>query len=105
MYDVLVVNPVFDGMNLVAREGPCLNRRAGVLVLSRNAGASVELAPASLLVNPVDVDQTARAISDALDMPEAERQDRARRLRRLARGRSPGRWLDAQLKDLENRHR
>lgn len=105
MYDVLVVNPVFDGMNLVAREGPCLNRRAGVLVLSRNAGASVELAPASLLVNPVDVDQTTRAISEALDMPEAERQDRARRLRRLARGRSPGRWLDAQLKDLEHRRR
>ena len=101
LYDVLVVNPVFDGMNLVAREGPCLNRRAGVLVLSRNAGASVELAPASLLVNPVDVDQTARAISDALDMPEAERQERARRLRRLARGRSPGRWLDMQLRDLE----
>lgn len=105
LYDVLVVNPVFDGMNLVAREGPCLNRKAGVLVLSRNAGASVELAPASLLVNPVDVDQTARAISDALDMPEEQRQERARRLRRLARGRSPGRWLDAQLRDLEGRRR
>lgn len=105
MYDVLVVNPVFDGMNLVAREGPCLNRKGGVLVLSRNAGASVELAPASLLVNPVDVDQTARAISDALDMPETERLERARRLRRLARGRSPGRWLDAQLKDLEHHRR
>jgi len=103
LYDVLVVNPVFDGMNLVAREGPCLNRRGGVLVLSRNAGASVELAPASLLVNPVDVDQTARAISDALDMPEEERQERARKLRRLARGRSPGKWLDAQLRDLEQR--
>jgi trehalose 6-phosphate synthase len=101
LYDVLVVNPVFDGMNLVAREGPCLNRRGGVLVLSRNAGAAVELAPAALVVNPVDVDRTARAISDALDMPEAERQERARRLRRLARGRSPSRWLDAQLRDLE----
>jgi len=101
LYDVLVVNPVFDGMNLVAREGPCLNRRAGVLVLSRNAGAAVELAPAALIVNPVDVDRTARAIADALDMPEAERQDRARRLRRLARGKSPAHWLDAQLRDLE----
>lgn len=100
MYDVLVVNPVFDGMNLVAREGPCLNRKAGVLVLSHNAGAAVELAPAALIVNPVDVDRTARAISDALDMPEAERQERARRLRRLARGRSPAKWLDAQLRDL-----
>jgi trehalose 6-phosphate synthase len=101
LYDVLVVNPVFDGMNLVAREGPCLNRRGGVLVLSRNAGAAVELAPAALVVNPVDVDRTAQAISDALDMPEVERQERARRLRRLARGRTPARWLDAQLRDLE----
>jgi len=101
LYDVLVVNPIFDGMNLVAREGPCLNRRGGVLVLSRNAGAAIELAPAALIVNPVDVDRTARAISDALDMPEAERHERARRLRRLARGRSPARWLDAQLRDLE----
>lgn len=100
LYDVLVVNPVFDGMNLVAREGPTLNRRDGVLVLSRNAGAAAELAPAALVVNPVDVEQTARAISDALDMSEAERRDRARRLRRLARGRAPARWLDAQLKDL-----
>ena len=101
LYDVLVVNPVFDGMNLVAREGPCLNRRGGVLVLSRNAGAAVELAPAALIVNPVDVDRTARAISDALDMPDEERQERARRLRKLARGRSPSRWLEAQLRDLE----
>lgn len=101
LYDVLVVNPVFDGMNLVAREGPCLNRKGGVLVLSRNAGASVELAPAALTVNPVDVDGTARAIADGLDMGEAERQDRARKLRRLARGRSPARWLDAQLRDIE----
>jgi trehalose 6-phosphate synthase len=100
LYDVLVVNPVFDGMNLVAREGPCLNRRGGVLVLSRNAGAAVELAPAALIVNPVDVDQTARAISEALDMSETERHERARKLRRLARGRSPARWLDAQLRDL-----
>jgi trehalose 6-phosphate synthase len=92
-------------MNLVAREGPCLNKRAGVLVLSRNAGASVELAPASLLVNPVDVEQTSRAISDAIDMPVEERQERARRLRRLARGRSPARWLDAQLRDLSHHRR
>jgi trehalose 6-phosphate synthase len=101
LYDVLVVNPVFDGMNLVAREGPSLNKRGGVLVLSRNAGAAVELAPAALLVNPVDVEKTARAISDALDMPLEDRRERARRLRRLARGRDPSRWIDAQLRDLE----
>jgi trehalose 6-phosphate synthase len=101
LYDVLVVNPVFDGMNLVAREGPCLNRRGGVLVLSRNAGAAVELAPAALVVNPVDIERTAQAISDGLDMGQEERQERARRLRRLARGRSPARWMEAQLRDLE----
>src|SRR5258708_28733189 len=71
-YDVLIVNPVFDGMNLVAREGPVLNQRDGVLVLSRNAGAAAELT-AALLVNPFDADGTADAIERALGMNGSER--------------------------------
>lgn len=100
-YDVLVVNPVYDGMNLVCREGPQLNERHGVLVLSRNAGAAAELGPAALLVNPFDVEETANAIATAIDMPAEERRGRAERLRVLARGQSPERWLRAQLRDLE----
>lgn len=100
-YDILLVNPVYDGMNLVAREGPLLNERGGVLVLSRNAGASAALRPAALLVNPYDVEGTATALAQALDMPERERLDRAARLRPLARGMPPHRWLEEQLGPLE----
>jgi trehalose 6-phosphate synthase len=100
LYDVLVVNPVFDGMNLVCREGPLLNRRDGVLVLSANAGAAAELAPASLVVNPFDVDATAQAIITAVEIPREERRPRAERLRALAGGRRPAQWLRAQIRDL-----
>lgn len=102
-YDVLLVNPVYDGMNLVAREGPLLNERDGVLVLSRNAGAAAELGPAALVVNPFDPTGTASALSTAVSMPAEERRERAARLRALARGTSPARWLDRQLKDLPSR--
>lgn len=103
-YDVLVVNPVYDGMNLVAREGPILNERDGVLVLSRNAGAAEELGPAALLVNPFDVEATTAAIEAAIEMPAAERRRRAKTLRRLARGTPPERWLEAQLRDATPEH-
>jgi len=98
-YDVLIVNPVFDGMNLVAREGPVLNERDGVLVLSRNAGAAAELT-AALLVNPFDADGTTDAIERALGMSAGERHERANRLKELAPGMSPATWLSAQIKDV-----
>jgi trehalose 6-phosphate synthase len=100
LYDVLVVNPVFDGMNLVAREGPTLNRNRGVLVLSRNAGAWEELGPAAIGVNPFDVWGTSYAMERALDMPFEERAAMSAKLRRLARGRPPSRWLERQVRDL-----
>jgi trehalose 6-phosphate synthase len=99
-YDVLVVNPVYDGMNLVAREGPVLNERDGSLVLSRNAGAAAELSPAAFIVNPFDTLKTATAIETALELPAEERRRRAARLRKLARGTPPERWLDDQVRDL-----
>src|SRR5207249_6927536 len=71
-YDVLLVNPLRDGLNLVAKEGPLLNRRDGVVCLSREAGAFDELAPAVEMVHPFDLDQTAAALAAALDIePEA----------------------------------
>ena len=72
-YDVLFVNPIFDGLNLVAKEGPLLNEQDGVLVLSENAGAAEELAPWALLVSPFDVEDQADALHRALEMPAAER--------------------------------
>ncbi|HLI52853.1 MAG TPA: trehalose-6-phosphate synthase, partial [Acidimicrobiales bacterium] len=67
-YDVLLVNPVRDGLNLVAKEGPQVNERDGVLVLSREAGVWGELADHALGVNPFDISGTAAAIARALDL-------------------------------------
>jgi len=96
-YDVLLVNPVRDGMNLVAKEGPLVNGRDGVLVLSREAGAWEELHPAALGVNPFDVSETAAAIDAALAMEPDERARRAATLRRIVRGCTAADWLDRQL--------
>ena len=100
-YDALMVNPVFDGMNLVAKEGVLLNRRHGALILSRTAGAHAELGAAAISVDPVDVAGMADAIAEALEMPEAERGPRAAVLRRTAASRSPAQWAKRQLRDLE----
>ncbi|HVL33712.1 MAG TPA: trehalose-6-phosphate synthase [Actinomycetota bacterium] len=100
LYDVLVVNPVYDGMNLVAREGPVLNEKGGALVLSRNAGAAAELAASALVVNPFDTADTAAAIERALDMGSNDRRALAARLLPRAKGTSPVAWLDSQLRDL-----
>jgi len=93
-YDVLLVNPVKDGLNLVAKEGPLVNRRDGVVCLSREAGAFDELGDAVLPVHPYDLVQTADALHTALTMPADDRRDRAGRLRRLAGARTPTDWLD-----------
>ncbi|MEZ0075224.1 trehalose-6-phosphate synthase [Planotetraspora sp. GP83] len=94
--DVLLVNPIRDGMNLVAKEGPILSRRCA-LVLSREAGAAAELGADSLLVNPYDVSGTAIALHEALTMPEEERSERCARLRRAATALPPQRWFEDQL--------
>jgi trehalose 6-phosphate synthase len=96
-YDVLLVNPVRDGMNLVAKEGPLVNRTDGVLVLSREAGAWEELHPAAVGVNPFDVSQTAEALHTALSMDPAERAARAETLRKIVLGQTAADWLDRQL--------
>ena len=94
------VNPVIDGMNLVAMEGPLLNRRRGVLVLSRNAGAYGRLGRYALAVNPFDLRETADALERGLDMPMDERARRSRGLSRLVLANPPSRWVGGQLEDL-----
>jgi trehalose 6-phosphate synthase len=100
-YDVLMVNPVFDGMNLVAKEGPLLNRKQGALILSRTAGAYAELGRAAIGVDPVDLAGLADAILEALTLPEDIRAQRATALRRASSSRSPAQWARRQLRDLE----
>jgi trehalose 6-phosphate synthase len=95
--DALLVNPVFDGLNLVAKEGAFVNDRAGTLVLSRNAGVFEELGDASIAINPFDLSGTSDAIERALEMPGAQRKRMAGRLRRLASRSSPTEWVSAQL--------
>jgi len=101
LYDVLLVNPLFDGMNLVAMEGPLVNRRHGAVILSRNAGAFARLGRHAVPVNPFDVAETAEAIRIALEMPEAERIRRSRGLVRAVMTSNPARWLTAQLRDVD----
>jgi trehalose 6-phosphate synthase len=98
--DVLVANPVMDGTNLVAKEGPALNERDGVLVLSRHAGAATVMGEAALLVNPYDVEATAGALHRALTMDPAERGERARRLAAAARIGAPEQWFAEQRRIL-----
>lgn len=93
-YDVLLVNPVRDGLNLVAKEGPLLNERDGVVALSREAGAHDEMAEAVIAVHPFDVSQTAAALYTALAMPEPDRAARAAHARELAGRRTARTWLD-----------
>jgi trehalose 6-phosphate synthase len=95
--DVLVVNPIRDGMNLVAKEGPLLSEAGCALVLSREAGAAAELAEGALVVNPYDVSGTAEALHQALTMPDPERKRRTGMLAQAASALPPAAWLAAQL--------
>lgn len=96
--DVLLVNPVRDGLNLVALEGPLVNRRDGVLCLSREAGAHEDLEGACLTVHPFDIVQTAASIHEALEMAPAQRSRRAAELRTRAQANPPAAWLEHQLR-------
>lgn len=99
-YDVLFVNAISDGMNLVAKEGPILNRHDGVLVLSQYAGAFEELGAFTLGVNPFNIEGQAEALFRALTMPPDERASRAVMLRRVVEENSVEKWVQAQFADI-----
>jgi trehalose 6-phosphate synthase len=100
-YDALLVNAVFDGLNLVSKEAPLLNGRDGVLILSENTGAHEELAEWALTVNPFDVYGQAQAIHTALTMPREERRHRLESIRAHVRENDLAAWIAAQLADLD----
>lgn len=104
LYDVLVVNPIADGMNLVSKEGPAVNERNGVLILSRNAGSWHELGTAAIGVNPFDLAEMAEAMNAALTMEEEERKTRAEVLRGIVEHNSPTKWVAHQLRDISRLH-
>lgn len=99
-YDVLLVNPVADGMNLVAQEGPVVNTEDGVVVLSQETGSADLLSGAVILDRPRDVAATADALDLALSLSPAERRDRANRMRAAIGQLNPIEWLDQQLADV-----
>lgn len=98
--DVLVANPVMDGTNLVAKEGPVLNTEDGVVILSPSAGAADVLSSGAVMVNPYDVEAQAQALHAALVMPREERAARARTLRAAALQGAPADWFAEQRRTL-----
>jgi len=102
-YDVLLVNAMFDGMNLVAKEGPLVNERDGVSILSENTGAHEELGDSALSVNPFDIQELADSIHAALTMSPGERAARMAQLKEVVTARDPGDWVDEQLADIRKK--
>jgi trehalose 6-phosphate synthase len=100
-YDALLVNAIFDGLNLVAKEAPLVNTRDGVLILSENAGAHEELGRFALSINPFDIDGQAQAIHRALTMGAAERRTRLDAIRDRVREHDVARWIGTQLHDVD----
>jgi trehalose 6-phosphate synthase len=100
-FDVLFVNAIFDGLNLVAKEAPLVNERDGVVILSENAGVHEELGDWVLSVNPFDVAGQADAIHRAIEMPVEERRDRIEAIRAWVREHDLASWIDLQLRALD----
>lgn len=102
-YDVLLVNSVMDGLNLVAEEAPLVNTRDGVLVLSRCTGAWEALGEWSIGVDPDDAEGTSHALERALELPAGERRARLEAIRARVLAHSPGAWAEAELAALDAR--
>jgi trehalose 6-phosphate synthase len=100
-FDVLFVNAIFDGLNLVSKEAPLVNERDGVLVLSENTGSYEELGQWAVRVNPFDVAGQAEAIDRALTMPVAERREWLEAIRAHVREHDVSAWIEAQFADLD----
>jgi trehalose 6-phosphate synthase len=99
-FDVLLVNPVYDGLNLVAKEGALVNQTDGVIVLSENAGAHEELRSKVLSINPFDVEATAAAMYEGLTMPVEQRHMLNEGAREVVRANDIARWISRQVQDV-----
>lgn len=100
-YDVLLVNAIADGMNLVAKEGPIVNQKDGVVVLSERTGARQQLQEGAIVISPYDILATAEALHSALHMPDEERAKRAHILRWTIEREDIADWLCRQLETLK----
>jgi trehalose 6-phosphate synthase len=100
-YDALIVNAIYDGLNLVAKEAPLVNDCDGVLILSENAGSYQELRDWAISINPFDLTGQAEAIHAALQLPGAERRRRLEGIRAHVRRHDLSAWIEAQLADFD----
>jgi trehalose 6-phosphate synthase len=99
-YDVLLVNPIVDGINLIAKEGPVVNQRNGVCVLSRTAGAFKQLREAVIPISPMDVGETAKALYKALTLSNEERSTKWKLARQLIEHDDLNLWFKHQIQDI-----
>ena len=102
-YDVLLANPVMDGLNLVAKEAPLVNGRDGALVLSRQAGAFDEIGSFTVGVDPLDVPGQADALARAIALPRDERRRSLEALCEVVRSRNLDDWVERELQELAER--
>lgn len=100
-YDVLMVNPILDGMNIVAKEGSIINENNGVLILSNGAGCYEELKDGAICVNPYDLRQTAESINMALLTDEQTKSQMIKEARAAIERNDLNKWVSDQLKDIE----
>jgi len=101
-FDVLIVNSVYDGLNLVAKEGALVNRSDGVIVVSENVGAHEELQPHVLSINPFDIEATANAMHQAIVMGVEEKRRRNEGAREVVRTNDIARWITRQVQDIRD---
>ena len=101
-FDVLLVNPVYDGLNLVVKEEALVNRSDGMIVLSENAGAHEELQPHVLSINPFDIEATSEALYEGLMMGAVERKRRHEAAREVVRTNDIARWITRQVQDIRD---
>jgi trehalose 6-phosphate synthase len=101
LYDVLLVNSIADGMNLVAKEGPIVNQCDGVLVLSERTGAAQQLGGGAIVISPCDIYDTSEGLHQALTMSDRERRRRATRLRQDIEREDIQTWLCWQLQEMQ----
>ena len=100
LYDVLLVNTIIEGMNLVAKEGPVVNNRDGVLVLSHSSGVYQQLSDGAISVSPTDIEGTMEALHQAITMPAEDRKTRAARMLNSVCREDINHWLYQQMNDI-----
>ncbi len=100
LYDVLLVNTIIEGMNLVAKEGPVVNNRDGVLVLSHSSGVYQQLSDGAISVSPTDIEGTMEALYQAITMSAEDRKARAARMLNSVCREDINHWLYQQMNDI-----